>query len=864
MTTKILILFLVFVFVVSGTIFAEFIVEEYEPGQLLKRTSFEDGIGYPWHVHENPPAWLDFRLEDGVYVVVIIDPNGADGEIWDLQFRYRDNLSLQSGHTYEVSFTVEADRDMEIYPKIGDQYYPYFEDWNPNQNWERINLQANQLYTHNETFTATRTVNLIEFAFYLASAPAGTTIKFHEISLFDPDFPGHPPKTRPYYRDIRVNQLGYMINNRKRATLNVKEEQANTAVNWWLENEYGIELARGKTEPFGYDNDSGDYVHIIDFSHIEIYGSNYKLYADSEPVYGENSLVESYPFDIANDIYDNLVYDSLKYYYYNRSGIPIEMPYAESPEYTRPAGHLPDIMTTSKTETGHWAYNVDLEVDVSGGWYTTGDHGKYLAYGGTSVWKLMNMYERLLYSNDSEEIFADDTMNIPESKDGVPDILNETRWQIEALLKMQVPDGYERAGMAFHRGQDEIWTGLVIYPHEAETIAERVLRPPTTVATLNLAAITALASRLWEDYDPAFAKRCLKAAERAWQAANDNPEIFPPTDFLGPTPDDVQDEFYWAAAELFISTGKDKYRDFIQNSEYYLLVPNYTERHYETYFGEFTNENVQALGTLSLALVPNNLPDCDIYEARQNIIEAANYSINIQKEQGYGPLIKSMEQYVLGHSIDGYPWGSNSHILNSAIIQAYAYDYTGDEIYLNSIIEAFDYIMGRNPMEMAYVTGYGKHHTKNPYHPVYAYSLDTSFPKAPAGILASGPNSAVQDPLVRGSGMVLGEIPAQKTYIDHIESWSTNESCIIYNAPLAWVSSYLSLRATSDYIIPGDVNGDGVVNSIDATILGRYILTMIDEFPIENGFQAADINNDGVINSLDYNLIMQLIFNSDI
>ncbi|MEJ6951306.1 glycoside hydrolase family 9 protein [Natronospora cellulosivora (SeqCode)] len=861
------ILFVALVVLGSSVAADEIILEEFPPGQLLKRTTFEDGAGLPWHVCENPPAEMDFRFEDNAYVIDIIDPNGADGEIWDLQFRHRD-LFLTAGHTYEVSFTVEADRSIEIYPKIGDQNDPYFEDWNPNQSWQRINLQANQVYTHNETFTATRTADVLEFAFHLANAPAGTTIKFHEISLYSPQFPGHPPVTRPAYRDIRVNQLGYFPNRRKRATLNVRQNQANTPVNWWLEDSSGREVASGRTQPFGFDQDSEDYVHIIDFTDFDVEGRGYMLYADSQPVHGSESRVQSYPFDIATDMYSQMPFDSLKYFYYNRSGIPIEMPYAEDPLYVRPAGHYPDIMTTSTIESGDWVYNVNLTIDATGGWYDAGDHGKYVVNGGISVWTLMNMYERLLYTDNDASVYGDNTLNIPESGDGVPDLLNETRWKMECLLHMQVPQGYERAGMAFHKGHDDAWTGLAIYPHEAQDLRERILKPPTTAATLNLAATAAQASRLWEDYDPAFANELLVAAERAWQGAQENPAIFAPLGEAiggGPYGDNyVDDEFYWAAAELFITTGKAEYRNYIEGSKYFLEVPNYLDRGEEVAtIGEFNWGNVHSLGTLSLALVPNDLTENQIQEARASIIAAADYSIGVQEEQGYGPLIKQSPIVLDDLNIEGYPWGSNSFILNSAIVQGYAYDYTGNAKYIDAMIEAMDYILGRNPLEIAYVTRYGSYYAENPHHRVYSHQIDESFPPAPAGIAVGGPNSGLQDPWVRGSGWGPGGMAPQKSYMDHIESWSTNECTINWNAPLAWVSSYLDLNGDGDTPPPppendGDLNGDGQVNSLDMTLLQRYILTIIDDSDIVGD---PDINGDGVVNSLDVIALRNIIYN---
>ena len=100
---------------------------------------------------------------------------------------------------------------------------------------------------------------------------------------------------------------------------------------------------------------------------------------------------------------------------------------------------------------------------------------------------------------------------------------------------------------------------------------ERVLFPVSTAATLNLAATAAQCARIWQRIDAGFSSRCLAAAERAWTAALRNPEVYFVADFPGSGMygnGELSDEFFWAAAELFVTTGAKYYRDFIDNSPY--------------------------------------------------------------------------------------------------------------------------------------------------------------------------------------------------------------------------------------------------------------------------------------------------------
>src|SRR5262249_3683697 len=165
-------------------------------------------------------------------------------------------------------------------------------------------------------------------------------------------------------------------------------------------------------------------------------------------------------------------------------------------------------------------------LDVSGGWYDAGDQGKYVVNAGISVWTLLNWWERTKALGTSAGDFADGKMNIPENKNGVPDLLDEGRRELGVGLRMQVPRGEQLGGRAHHKGHDPNGTQLSLGPHEDPM--ERFLLPPSTAATLNLAANAAQAARVWRDIDEAFAKRCLEAGERAFKAAKANPEIFAP------------------------------------------------------------------------------------------------------------------------------------------------------------------------------------------------------------------------------------------------------------------------------------------------------------------------------------------------
>lgn len=840
-------LLIFFIIFLNTGVLAEVIVKEYEPGQLFKETDFNDGSGLPWHIYTKDWVTYYYNIKDGK-LVYFKEPE-YNGDKGDVQFKHR-NLYIEKGHTYTLKYSVTASNSCTIYARVGNS-----DEFNTYDLMEHIYLTAGEKMTIRKTFTAQRSAN-VEFSFYLGEAPSNTLFEFDNISLVDPEFEGYSPDTIPDYREIRVNQLGYFPARKKTATLHT---ESLSPVEWWLEDSNGNKVTSGLSEVFGFDKDSGENVHIIDFSHFRDTGKNYMLYADSKPVYdGSNSLVESYPFDISVDIYNNMLFDALKYFYHSRSGEPILERYVQRPDLAREAGHPKDIMKFRLTEEGQSYEN--LEIDLTGGWYAPGSYGKFIS---RSVWLLQNILEYNLYIDDNNLDYMNYSLNIPESNNEYPDILDEARVNLEVMLKMQIPEGYDNAGMVSPNGGSNYWLDLATDPLEATALVEtgeinRILSPPHTESTLEFAAITAQSYRLWREYDSDFAYKCLIASERAWSAAMNNPIVLPSgtTELYN-----IDDGFYWAASELYVSTGKDEYMEFIRNSEHYLQVSNYiiSAINDNEVTGPFDSDDTVTLGTMALALVPNELPVEDIKKAKLNIVKSADVILSIQDSQGYGIPIKST--YISHNDVEGYPFGSNYYITNSSIILAYSYYFTDNKKYLDGVVETFDYLMGRNPNEKTYITGYGDYPVKNPHHRFFAYQYDNSYPKPPAGFIVGGPNTSMPDSWILSSGLYRyqTDIVPQKLYIDNINSLSTNMTVPEWQASFVWVNAFLVEHGNDGGVVSeiklGDLNNDREINSIDYTWMRRLLLGNTVDINMNN----ADINEDGDINSIDYTLLRRIL-----
>ncbi|MFV8752903.1 glycoside hydrolase family 9 protein [Nannocystaceae bacterium ST9] len=723
---------------------------------LIRNARFDEGALSPWVLTLGPEASARVEIDDGRACVDIEDPGSRSS---DVQLRHR--VRLEDAHVYLSDFVARASKPTGVRARVGSAGPPYVDYW----------ASSTEVDTKDQRFVGQFAkpddgARLAELSLQLggSTSQAGARVCFDRVSLSDPQFTPPLPSVAERAPRVRVNQVGYVPKRSKLAVLATARDQP---LAWTLRREDGSVVTEGRTRVHGEDPASGEFVHHIDFSSVDAVGEGYTI-AVADQI--------SPPFAIGSNLYQTLRGAALSYFYLNRSGVPIEMPYAGHPQWARGAGHPSDAKAACRADAG-----CTYTLDASGGWYDAGDYGKYVVNAGISVWTLLNLWEHTDASARAR--LADGTLAIPERDNGAPDLLDEARWELEWMLRMQVPAGQPHAGLAHHKIHEDAWLGLPNDP--AIETATRYLHRPSTSAGLNLAAVAGQAARVWRDLDPAFSKRCLAAAELAYAAALAEPELFAPADDNvggGPYDDkDLSDEFYWAAAELFVTTGKAVYAKAMKGSKHFgrVLGPNASG---EGAQASMSWQQVASLGTLTLAVVPNELGGKGVAQARAAVVEAAKGYLHHVGAEGYPvPLTAG--------GAGKYPWGSNSLVLNNMVILGLAHQITGDDAYLEGMLQGMDYLLGRNPNSQSYVSGYGSYPLTNPHHRYWAAQLDAEFPPPPPGAISGGPNSDLQDPHVQQAG--LSGCPPMKCFVDHVESWSTNEVAINWNAPFAWVTAYL-------------------------------------------------------------------------
>lgn len=741
---------------------------------------FDAGWSDPW--------WTDGGINAAVVDgMACTDLPGGTKDIWALGIG-QDGLSLVAGTEYTFQFRASGSPGGTVRAILQLPRDPWTE-------YVELNTELSpvaQVYA--SKFTSTVTMDEAQLAFQIGGSATPWTFCVDDVSVNDDPVAavavvGPPSQGDANPQDtasrVRVNQLGFLPNGPKHATI---VTDATKPLPFVVKNEIGSDVFSGMTEPRGFDQTAGLNVQVADFSAFREPGGNYTVVAD---------LDASFPFDIDADLYDPLRVDALSYFYPARSGTEVLEAIAGA-GYGRPAGHLGrpgdagnqgDFAVPCQTAEASEAvygepWTCGYTLDVTGGWYDAGDYGKYVVNGAVAASYLLAAYERAATIGEitapaAEGLAAlgDGSLRIPERGNGISDLMDEVVWELQFLLEMTVPDGEPLAGMLHHKVHGSTWGDFPEMPDADDTIRE--LHRPSTAATLDAAAVFAMAARLEDPALTAFGSVALEAAESAWQAAVANPALYAPNadrEGGGPYPDDdVTDEFFWAAAELFITTGKAEYLAALKDSRWWTGAPFVPEG------GDW--KFVAPFAMMALARNADLLSPADGDRIMQIVLEGADAYLATQAAQPFG----------LAYLPEGgrYDWGSNQSVIQAGLVLATAYDLTGEARYRDGAIETMDYILGRNALNQSYVTGYGRKYSQNQHSAWMAKSIDPALPRPLIGTLAGGPNSSTGDEVSAAYFAERGCAP-QACYIDDVGAWAVNESAINWQAALAQFAGWLA------------------------------------------------------------------------
>ena len=500
---------------------------------------------------------------------------------------------------------------------------------------------------------------------------------------------------------------------------------------------------RGTPGAATLDPDSGDSLQSADFSSFRQPGVYYVFV----PRVGR-----SWPFAIQSDVYTRAYYLAMRAFYGQRCGTAVDLG-PEFPGFTHAACHLHGNFHASSGKEG--------ERNNIGGWHDAGDYGRYVVNSGITVGTLLWAWE--FFAPKVQSI----SLHIPESGHGTPDLVAETRWNLEWMLDMQDDDGG-----VWHKQTSEHFSGFVMPEddHLPSVVIGTGSDPfKSTCATADLAAVAAIAARVYQPFDRKFADRNLDAARKAWLWTEKYPNVTfrnPPGITTGEYGDaHCSDERLWAAAELWRTTGDSAYNDyFVKN------YPDFRDTA-KTPAPEGWN-NLAPLALWTYALSKQNGADAQIVsDIRQRTVAAARAIVERTRQNGYHVSLLPKE----------YVWGSNGVVANYGMELLVANAFTPDPAFVAVAQDNLHYLLGRNTFSLSWVTQLGA----NPYrHPHHRPSGADKNPEPWPGMLSGGPNAGRNDEVLRA---LPSGLPPAKIYVDDQASYASNEIAINWQAPLVFL-----------------------------------------------------------------------------
>ena len=532
--------------------------------------------------------------------------------------------------------------------------------------------------------------------------------------------------------NIRINQTGYSDT--------LPTHVAVLSGNLMTLSKDGNLQASAQIETPETDESSGDKVTVVNLGMLS--EGEYSVQCGEE--YARHITVKKNPWkDVTNALIKGL--------YYQRCGCELKVEHAG--RFTHPACHT--------APASEWE-NKSVKKLVTGGWNDAGDYGKYVGPGAVTV-------AHLLYTYILCPEGCSDELNIPESGNGVPDILNEARYELEWMLKMQRDDG------AFYHKLTKDHFAPFIMPQDDHD--PEYLMPVSHCATAAACACLALSYRVYREFDAEFADTMLNAALRASKWLDENPEFIPfvnpegvRTGMYGDRSD--KDERFWSAFELYAATGDSEY---LKKAE-----TLYSDELRITSYGW---AEVSGLGAMCCLFEIGDKPENTLYSGiRDRFISECKKIQSLSESTGYGTALPPK----------GYGWGSILPIMSNAMSMIMYEMLTGDTSMRENALMQWNYALGLNALDICFVTGFGERSVMNPHHrPSGSDGIDDPVP----GLISGGPNKGF--PYSQTKEKLGEDVPPAKAYLDELPSADTNEIAIYWNSPAIFVGAFFSSLSQS-------------------------------------------------------------------
>jgi endoglucanase len=533
----------------------------------------------------------------------------------------------------------------------------------------------------------------------------------------------------------KTNQLGFLLDAKKYFT--VVTNTANTGDTYRIFDSANNTAVSGTiTGPAVNDiAATGEGVYKTDFSRLTAAGIYYVS------INGK----KSHSFKIAPDVYDRLFKDALRCFYISRCGTSINDPVTG---ISHPACHTVPDKIRGGTGTR----------DMSGGWHNAGDFGKWAHMEAITASYMMWLYE---LKKDKMKNLKN---NIPESKNAVSDLLDEAKWGLDWLLKLQNEDG-----SVYHKSDTEpdfCWgTKPDLDPYTRYVSYQKQDQPqtPSSIDAAVFVAAMSQAARVYEKIFPAFAAKCRAAAVKSYAWLKNNRGIGQSDPFY--TDAVSWQEEQWAFAEYYRLTGESEAAALFE-ADIDINGLQGTGWMTPQFFGYFSIwQDVRTPQALKDKVKARVIAYCDTVAAK-----AAS--------SGYG----------VARTFADYYWESNEDVMHSANNMLMAFEMTGAQVYKDAALDQLGYILGNNSLDKSFVTKHGTNYASKPYHWTW-YDYGILIP----GWASGGPNgypTGADTPLVE---LINKGTPPAKCWLDLAAgngSWASNEGEATENAALLFLSGF--------------------------------------------------------------------------
>ena len=542
---------------------------------------------------------------------------------------------------------------------------------------------------------------------------------------------------------IVVDQFGYLTKASKIAVIRDPQTGYDTIAHFTPGRTYAVvDQSSGKVAKQGpptawnggaTDGISGDKVWWFDFSDVTIPGT----YA----VVDLDKGLRSADFAIDDGVYRKVLKHAMRMYFYQRAGFPKSAATAGS-SWADAASHMgagqdPQAQPwRGKRSSISWPFSSQVvqSKDLHGGWFDAGDYNKYTSWTARNVITLLRAYE------ENPNAFGDDS-GIAESGNGVPDILDEVKWALDWLERMQDTDG----SLLCVQGLDQA------SPPSAAT-GPSYYGPATTAASLMGAAAFAYASKIYSaqsvvDFH-SYGSDLARRAKRAWEWATRNPNALyynndntkqPGSGGLAAGQQEMNDAQrlfakFQAAAYLYELTGDAIYKDFVE-SNYTSIIPSWGPTQWDA------DKQETLLYYTRLSGISAQVKSAILTEFVKNITTHADQLPMVARKAD--PYRSPMKDY---------GWGSNESKAQQArlyqLLAVYGNAATADLADF-AAMEYLHYIHGVNPLGLVYLTNMGsagaKHSASTMFHSWFASGTrweraSDTMPGPPPGYLVGGPN----------------------------------------------------------------------------------------------------------------------------